>query len=73
MAASITSYFHKSGIRTKELKKIAVKKELNIDKFPEFFEVRQTVFSLKLSNSILKSWHVTIIYSQNCKQTDAKS
>lgn len=72
MAASIASFFHKSGIRTKELKKIAAEKNLKLVRFPESFEVRWTAFSLKLLNSILISWNATTIYFKNCSEAEAK-
>lgn len=71
-ASSIASYFHKSGIRTKELKKIAKEKNWNLVRFPEFFEVRWTEFSYQLVISILKSWKVLVNYFQNCTEADAK-
>lgn len=71
-AASIASFFHNSAVRTKELQKTAENKKLNVSRFPQYFEVRWTQFSLQLLNSILKSWHALVIYLQDSKDDEAR-
>lgn len=61
-ASSISSYFHHSGLRTKELKLLAKEKQLNLASFPSYYEVRWTEFTANLFNAILKSWHALVLY-----------
>lgn len=69
---SISTYFHNSGIRTRELKEKAEEKKLPLLRLPEYHEVRRTEFSLQLVNAILKSWQALIIYFQDSKDAEAK-
>lgn len=53
---AISSHFHKSGIRTRELKDIASRNKFNLVTLPKVFEVRWTEFTKNLLNAILISW-----------------
>lgn len=72
MTTSIGSFFHKSGIRTKELNETAEKNNLDLVRFPEHFEVRWTQFSLQSVISVIKSWNALVIYFQKSKEVEAK-
>lgn len=52
---SISSYFHQSGLRTKELKQIAEENNCKFISLPYYFEVRWTEFTDSLCLGILKN------------------
>lgn len=52
---SISSYFHQSGLRTKELKQIAEENNCKFISLPYYFEVRWTEFTHSLCLGILKT------------------
>lgn len=54
--SSISSYFHKSSIRSSELKRIATDRNLRLLAIPKIFEVRWSQFSFNLLRSVLVSW-----------------
>lgn len=45
MCLAFSSYFHQSGLRTKELKEIASKESMAFTQFPKYFEVRWPEFT----------------------------
>jgi len=59
---AISSFFHTSGLRTRELICIAEEKKLNLMRLPKLFEVRWSEFTYDLLNSILVSWNVLVLY-----------
>ena len=66
--ASIATYFHQSGLRTKELKKIADENEMSLLHLPKYFEVRWTEFTYKLFYGIIKSWNILVCYFNKKKE-----
>lgn len=62
LCSSISTYFHQSGIRTRELKQLANEDNINILSLPKYFEVRWTEFTYDLLISILRSWRVLVKY-----------
>lgn len=60
--SSISSYFHKSGIRMSELKKIATEKNLKLLSIPKLFTIRWTEYSFNILNNLLLSWNVLVLY-----------
>ena len=60
--SGISSFFHTSGVRTRELNALAVKQGLKCCALPRVFEIRWTEFTLSLVNAILTSWHVLVLY-----------
>lgn len=75
LCSSISSYFHQSGIRTKELKNVAEKENVKVKHLPKYFEVRWTEFTYDLLVSILKNWKVLVTYfrSKYIEEKDAKA
>ncbi|KAL4132390.1 hypothetical protein QTP88_009544 [Uroleucon formosanum] len=59
---SISSYFHQSGLRTKELKQIAEENNCKFISLPYYFEVRWTEFTHSLCSGILKNWNILVKY-----------
>ena len=52
-AVSLATSFHRSSVRAKELKQVAVQKNLSTKHIPRFFEVRFTEYSYDLLDSVL--------------------
>ena len=50
---SLATFFHRSSVRAKELKQVAVEKNLSNKHLPKFFEVRFTEYSYDLLDSVL--------------------
>ena len=63
----ISSFFHTSGVRTRELNALAAKHGLKCCALPRVFEVRWTEFTSSLINAILTSWRVLVLYFQESK------
>jgi len=59
---AISSFFHTSGVRTREIKKLAIDQSLVYVHMPAVFEVRWTEFSYALVNAVLVSWSALIAY-----------
>lgn len=60
--SSISSYSHQSGVRTKELKKIADDENTKNIQLPKYFDVRWTEFTYILLVTILKNWRILAKY-----------
>lgn len=60
----MSSHFHSSPMRTRELQKIAKDKDLRLLMLPKIFEVRWSQFTFALLRSVLVSWQALIIYFQ---------
>lgn len=60
--SSISTYFHQSGVKTKELKLIAEKENIKFIKLPKYYDVRWTEFTYSLLVGILKNWRVLVKY-----------
>lgn len=60
--SSISTYFHQSGVRTKELKIISEQENIKYAQLPKYFDVRWTEFTYSLLVGILKNWRVLVIY-----------
>lgn len=71
MLSSIASYFHESGLRTEELKKIANENGLKLLSIPKIFTVRWTEWTYTTVVNLLKSWNALMIYFDKNK-TNAK-
>ena len=59
---SISTYFHTSGIRTRERKEAAEEHDLTVKMYPEYFAIRFTEFLYELIDSHLASWNATVLY-----------
>ena len=59
---SISTYFHTSGVRTRERKKIADEHNLPVRRYPVFFEIRFTEFLFELIDAHLSSWEAKTLY-----------
>lgn len=68
---SILSYFHKSGLRMSELKKLAEENKLPVLVIPKLFTIRWTEFSYAMLSSLLRSWRVLMLYFDANKTDDA--
>ena len=58
----ISTYFHTSGVRTRERKTIAEKYKLPIRRYPVYFQIRFTEFLFELIDAHLSSWNATTLY-----------
>jgi len=58
----LVTFFHTSGVRTRELKKLAADNQLELRQLPTVYEVRWTEFSYALLNSVLVSWKALVSY-----------
>lgn len=67
----ISTFFHGSGLRTRELKDTASANKLNLLAIPKLFEVRWTEFSLSLLNAILTSWNCIVLYMKQSSEKEA--
>ena len=68
----LSSFFHKSGLRTRELKSIAAENNLKLLNLPKTFEVRWTEFTTKLVTAVLTCWHALVFYFQKCDDKASK-
>lgn len=68
-AVSVSTHFHQSSLRTKELEKVA--KELNIElmRFPAYFEVRWAEFVHRLLQVVIHNWPALIHYWKQQQET----
>lgn len=62
LCSSISTFFHRSGLRTKELQQIAKDNNLSIIRLPKYYEVRWTEFTYGLLYAILKNWRILVHY-----------
>lgn len=69
--SKMSPYFHFSGIRSTELKKIASDQNLRLLMKPKIFEVRWHQFTFTLLQNVLVSWNALVIYfKKNEKSAD---
>lgn len=59
--SSMSSYFHRSGIRMGELRKIATEKNLKLLSIPKLFTIRWTEYSFKILYNLLLSWNMECV------------
>jgi hypothetical protein len=69
---SLVSYFHTSGVKTRELRELAEGKGFNLLRLPTVFDVRWTEFSFTLMNAVLTSWQALTTFLQNSKEVSAR-
>lgn len=69
---SIVSFFHTSGVRTRELKAVADDNHLNLVSLPRVFEIRWTEFSYSLLTAVLSSWQAIVTYLTKSPDASAK-
>ena len=69
---SLVSYFHTSGVRSRELKTVADDNALKIMRLPVVFEVRWTEFSYTLLNAVLTSWNALTTYLMRSSEVAAR-
>jgi len=67
----LVAYFHTSGVRTRELKKLATDNHLKLLRLPTVYEIRWTEFSYALLNSVLVSWKSLVTYFQKSNDVAA--
>lgn len=60
--SSISTHFHRSGLRTKELQQVADENNLTLIRLPKYFEVRWTEFTYSLIHSVLRNWRAMVIF-----------
>ena len=68
----LSSFFHSSGLRTRELRAVAAANNLRLLTLPKTFEVRWTAFTMELVNSVLVSWHAMVLFLQSSTEKAAK-
>lgn len=70
-ATALSTYFHCSSVRTRELHEVAVKEGLPVRRLPQYFEVRFCEFTYRLLSCILSSWRCIICYLTTSADTAA--
>ena len=60
--SSLSTYFHTSARRTSDLQEVADENNLNVYRFPQYFEVRWAEFSGRLLAAVLGSWRALIAF-----------
>jgi len=68
ICSSISSYFHQSGLRTNELKQVALDELKTMYTLPKYFDVRWTEFTYNLLLNILRNWRILVKYLTLKKQ-----
>jgi len=71
-AVALATFFHTSGVRTKELEDIGRSHGLKVLLIPKYFEVKWSEFSYRLLSSILFSWQA-IKYLQISELSDSSA
>ena len=71
-AAALATHFHSSGVRTRELHKVATEKKLKVLRLPQYFEVCWSQYTSKLLRSILTSIRAILMYLKSSPDADAK-
>ena len=72
--AGISTYFHTSGLRTRELKDTASENSAAYHAYvslPRIFEVRWTEFTHTMANAVLVSWYALVLYFKKTKDRQA--
>ena len=67
----ISSFFHASATRTREVRKVANEKGFSYVHMPAVYEVRCTEFSYSLVNVVLSSWTALVSCFRNSTETAA--
>lgn len=62
LCSSISTYFHRSGLRSKELQQIANDNNISFIRLPKYYEVRWTEFTYGLLYAILINWRILVHY-----------
>lgn len=65
--SSLSTFFHESAVRTRELREIGEQEEIRIVQFPKYFEVRWAEFTADLFNAVLSNWRALVIYFEKNK------
>ena len=71
-ACGLSTFFHTSAVRTKELEMTASHHDLKVKHIPKYLEVRWTEFSYSLFSSILFSWQAIVKYLQHTEDRSAQ-
>ena len=69
--ANLVTYFHSSGVRTRELKQLAEENNFQLLHLPSTYEVRWTQFSYTLVNAVLVSWQALASYLRQAQEKSA--
>ena len=56
----LSTYYHESGIRSREFKSIAENLSENVVAWPTYFEVRWAEYTLQLFKAVLRNWYVSV-------------
>ncbi len=72
-AAELSSWFHKSSVRTGELKKVAEDNDWALRRFPKYFAVRWCQFSHQLLEAIVVSIRSLLTYFSGSTDTAANN
>lgn len=70
--SGLSSFFHTSALRTRELEIIAKENNCALLRIPKVFKIRWTEFSASLLNSVLTSWNALILYMDKSVEPKAK-
>jgi hypothetical protein len=67
----LSTFFHSSGLRSRELKDVAETNNCCLNTLPPLFEVRWTQFNYSLVNSVLTSWECLVLFFKKSKDKEA--
>jgi len=70
--SGLSSFFHTSGLRTRQLKELASTNDLACRSLPKVFEVHWSEYTFSLVNSVLESWHALVLYMQQSHDKQAE-
>ena len=70
-AAALATYFHSSGVRTRELHKVATENNLKVLRLPQYFEVRWSQYTSQILRSIPTSIRAILMYLKTSPDADA--
>ena len=70
-AAALATYFHSSGVRTRELHKVATENNLKVLRLPQYFDVRWSQYTSQLLRSILTCIRAISMYLKTSQYADA--
>ena len=71
-AAALVTYFHSSGVQTRELRIVATKNKLKVLRLPQYFEVCWSQYTSQLLRSVLTSIRTISMYLKTSPDADAK-
>ncbi len=69
--SSISTYFHSSAVRTRDLQEMAEKNDCSLLKLPKHYDIRWTEYTSSLITAVLTSWNTIVLYMKESKEKEA--